>query len=242
MKKHTVLIFICAFCTIKINAQTYGRLGFKNDLNGGLYLVNINKSTDDLLSVTDNNFAKIKFYNANFRFGGSLIGSAIFNDDSKFFIGEYYQVGFGVGIGNKSGTYNSQYNGTTFNLMIGFNLGMVTSYSFNENLTVGLKVIGLGGDLYFDFDQNPIYANGLTFHPTAQFKNFYASVGFGGRNYKNNPYKTYEGELRYNFSKDQNESLYVGMRYQLNKFDKTELNTNSKQSISSIGIMFGKVF
>ncbi len=234
-----------AFISLLVNicyAQNYGRLGFTNDINGGIYLVRIKKETNDLIKASNSTDAKINFYNFNFRFGGSLIGPLIFDDDSKFFIGEYFQVGFGTGYGSKSGNSNAQYNGSTFNLLLGFNLGLASSYSINEDLTVGLKVIALGGDLYWDYDQNPLYANGLTFHPTAQYKNFYAAVGFGGRNYKGNPYRTIDGEFRFNFKQDQSNSFYVGLRYQYNAFDKTELNINTNQSISSVGFTIGKVF
>jgi hypothetical protein len=241
MKKLIVFVSICLLANTYYS-QNYGRLGFVNDINGGIFLVNIKKETNDLTTASNSTNAKINFYNVNFRFGGSLLGSLIFKEDSKFFIGEYYQVGFGTGYGNKSGTSNAQYNGTTFNLLLGFNLGLASSFSISEDLTVGLKVIGLGGDLYFDFDQSPLYANGLTFHPTAQYKNFYASFGFGGRTYKTNPYKTIDGEFRFNFKQDQSNSLYVGLRYQYNAFDKTELNINTNQSISSVGFTVGKVF
>jgi hypothetical protein len=226
----------------KVFSQNYCRLGFTNDINGGLSSVKINKESNDLINSTNNTNSQQKFYNCNFRFGGSLIGSAIFKKDSKFFIGEYYQLGVGVGYGSKSGNLNSQYNGTTFNVLLGFNLGLATCYSFNEELTVGLKVIGLGGDYYLDFDQNPVYNNGLTFHPTAQYKNFYASFGFGGRVVKGFPYKTIDGEIRFNFKSDQSNSVYLGLKYQLNKYDKTEINFNYNQSISSIGFTIGKVF
>jgi len=241
MKKSILIVLICFAHINKNYAQNYGRLGFTNNLNGGICVVNVNKENNDLINKSSSTYSKQKFYNVNFRGGGTFIGKLI-NDESKFYIGDYWELGAGAGYGSKSGTANSQYNGVTFNVLLGFYLGLASSYSFNDNLTIGLKVIGLGGDYYLDFDQNPIYANGLTFHPTAQFKNFYASVGFGGRNYKGYPYKTFEGEFRFNFDKDQSESYYLGLKYQFNKYDNTELNINEKQSISTLGLIFGKVF
>lgn len=243
MNLKTHLLFATLMCCFfKQSISQYSRLGFKNDINGGFYNVNYNNEIyNNTINKIDND-AQINFKNINFRFGGSLIGAAIFNDDSKFFIGDYYQVGLGMGIGNKTGSLGSTYNGQTFNLLLGTNLGLASSYSFSEDFTIGLKVICIGGDLYIDYDRQPLYANGLTFHPTAQYKGFLLSAGFGGRTVKSNPYKTLDLEFRYNFSKERDRSMYIGVRYQKNGYQKTELNYNYSQSINSTGILFGYAF
>ena len=181
--------------------------------------------------------AQVKYNNVNFRFGGSLFG-LLFKKESKFFIGDYYQVGVGVGWGTKSGSFGKTYNGKAANLLLGFNFGIASSYSISEDLTIGIKVIGLGGDLYMDLDQQPKYMNGLTFHPTAQYKGFLLSIGFGGRN----DFKTFDAEFRYNFSKDRSEGIYLGCRYQKNWAKYTDANYSYNQSINSTGLMIGYTF
>lgn len=237
----TTLTVICLFIGENLSAQ-YGRLGFTNDVNGGLFMVNYKREEVGSSSLYTSSKAKIKFYNANFRFGGSLIGPLIFKEESRLFIGEYFQFGLGVGMGSKSGTSNAQYNGTTFNVLLGMNIGGVASYAISEDLTVGLKVIALGGDLYFDFDQNPVYVNGLTFHPTVQFSRFLLSAGFGGTNRKGIPYKTFETEFRFNFSDDQANSSYLGIRYQRNSNEQSSIGYVNKESIGSIGLTFGAMW
>lgn len=235
------ILIICLLTNGNLFAQ-YGRLGFTNDVNGGLFIVNYKRENIGSSTIYNSSTAKIKFYNANFRFGGSLIGPLIFKEESRLFIGEYFQFGLGVGMGSKSGTSNSQYNGTTFNALFGFNIGGVASYSINEDLTVGLKVIGAGGDIYFDFDQNPVYVNGLTFHPTVQFSRFLLSAGLGGTSRKGIPYKTFETEFRFNFSDDQSNSSYLGLRYQRNSNVETPVGYVNKESIGSIGLTFGAMW
>lgn len=227
-----------------------GRLGFTNDINGGIYQVVYHRQTDNLTAGTSDTNAHIKFYNFNFRFGGSVIGTKLFEDsDSPFFVGEYFQFGLGFGMGKKSGSSGSTYNGSTFNCMLGMNVGAVASYSLSDELTVGLKWIALGGDYYLDFDQNAVYLNGMTFHPTAQYKNYWASVGFGGKKSKEgDKYKTIDIEVRYNFSEEQEESMYAGVRFQSNGY-KTEsassdgaFNYRDSEKITSIGVMLGFFF
>ncbi|MES2589518.1 MAG: hypothetical protein V4622_11115 [Bacteroidota bacterium] len=257
MRKVTLLIAIQVVFSTLLFSQT-GRLAFTDDISGGLHQVIYHRQEENLNTGKIDTNAHIKFYNGNFRFAGSIIGKKIFEDsDSPFYIGEYIQFNLGVGIGEKSGSSGSTYNGKTFNLLVGFNVGAAASYSISEELTVGLKWIALGGDIYYDLDQNPVYLNGMTFHPTAQYKNFWASAGFGGKTSKEgDKYKTLDLEFRYNFSEDQEESKYVGVRYQTNGY-KTDSNSTSSndggvtfqtttyrqsESIRSIGIFFGFFF
>lgn len=243
------LLFISAFTLLSTSFLfSQGRLGFTNDINGGIFQVVYKRLDQDMTSKVVDTNAHIKFYNGNFRFGGSVIGTKIFEDsDSPFFVGEYIQFGLGFGIGTKYG--NSTYSGTTFNLLVGMNVGAVASYSLSDELTVGLKWIALGGDIYFDFDENAVYRNGMTFHPTAQYKNYWASVGFGGKKTKEGDlYKTLDIEARYNFSEDQEESKYVGLRFQSNGYNTVRANSDGSnsfkysQSIVSMGIILGFYF
>jgi hypothetical protein len=249
MKKQ--ILFLAAqivFCTT-LMAQT-ANLGFRNDINGGIFLVNYERASENRTTGLKDINGDIRFYNVNFRFGGSLIGSLIFDSDSRIFIGDYMQLGLGMGMG-KNNDVNDTYAGTTFNLLMGLNLGGVVAYAINDELSVGLKVIGIGGDVYFDFDENPLYVNGLTFHPTAQYGPFLLSAGFGGREKEGKPYKTMDLEARYNFGNDQEEGMYLSLRYMSNKYaydevsmyNETETQTyRYSQKINTFGLSFGAYF
>lgn len=234
-----VILFICLFNGV---FAQHGYLGFKKDINAGIFNVNYNvesRNTSNNLLTED---TKIRFYNANFRYGGSIIGSAIFKH-SRFFFGEYLQGGVGVGIGKKTSTTGANYTGTTFNALFGVNLGIVTSYAVSDNLVVGLKAIAWGADMYFDFDETPMYYNVFTFHPTVQYRNFWGSIGYGGLG-KGDSMRTFETEFRFNFSSDMSESMYLGFRLQSNKVKTTVistdgLNSNHKTGLTSVGITFG---
>lgn len=240
MKKQiSLLVFLCGFC-ISALAQS-ANMGFRNDMNGGLFLVNYTRDSENLSNNTVENNGNIRFYNFNFRFGGSLIGTLIFDEDSRLFIGDYTQLGLGFGIGKNLDT-TDVYAGTTFNLLLGCNFGAVAAYAISEELTVGIKVLIIGGDMYFDFDENPLFVNGLTFHPTAQYGNFLVSAGFGGRDVKGRPYKTLDLEARYHFSDDQETSPYVSLRYQSNKYAYDENNYRYSQKINTVGLSFGFFF
>lgn len=243
MKRNILILAFVAF-TLNLVAQS-ANLGFRNDLNGGIFLVDYKRGYDNVTADTKEVNGDIRFYNVNFRFGGSLIGSLIFDSDSRIFIGDYEQIGFGVGMG-KNKDVNDVYAGTTFNLMVGCNLGAVAGYAINDELAVGLKVIAIGGDLYFDFDENPLYVNGLTFHPTVQYGPFLVSAGFGGREKEGKPYKTLDLEARYNFGNDQEEGMYVSFRYQSNKYSYDETSGSDTfrnwQKINSVGLSFGAFF
>jgi hypothetical protein len=233
-----IILSICLlFCFYNKSFSQYSRLGFRNDVNLGFYLMNYDYDAYHLTTNSFYNDAHVDYKNINIRFGGSLLG-LLFKEESKFFIGDYYQVSVGVGSGNKSGSLGSQYNGKAANLLMGFNFGLVSTYSFSEDLTIGLKVIGAGGDLYMDLDRQPKYMNGLTFHPTTQYKGFLFSIGYGGRN----PYKTFDTEFRYNFSKSREKGMYLGCRYQKNWAKYTDDTYKYSQTISSTGLLFGYTF
>lgn len=240
--KRNGFIFALLFCIFNSAQAQHGYLGFKNDLNAGLFRVNYFKQHRNLASNALEVDNKILFYNVNMRFDGSIIGSAIFKH-SRFFLGEYLQAGVGVGIGNKTSTTGADYTGTTFNAMFGAAFGLVSSFAVSEKLVVGVKAIAWGADLYFDFDESPVYFNVFTFHPTVQYRNFWGSIGYGGVG-KTDLMRTFETEFRYNFSSDMSESMYLGFRLQTNKLKSTVIGNSSydvdqRSGITSVGITFG---
>lgn len=241
MKKIVFLIALLLSSLSSVFSQ-HGYLGFKNDLNAGFFVVNYAKQNRNLTTNVLDVDNKIRFYNVNMRFGGSIIGSAIFKH-SRFFLGEYLQGGVGVGIGKKTSTTGANYTGTTFNAMFGATIGLVTSYAVSDRLVVGLKAVAWGADLYFDFDESPVYYNVFTFHPTVQYRNFWGSIGYGGVG-KNSFMRTFETEFRYNFSSDMSESMYLGFRLQTNKQKSLLIGNNGpdidqRLGITSVGITFG---
>lgn len=242
MKKQiTFFLASIVFCTT-LMAQS-ANLGFRNDMNGGVFLVNYKQSSENKSTGVKEIDGDIRFYNVNFRFGGSLIGNLIFDEGSRLFIGDYTQIGLGMGIGkNNNADDDDVYAGRPFNLLLGCNLGAVAAYAINEELAVGIKVIAIGGDLYTDLDESMLFVNGLTFHPTVQYGPFWLSAGFGGREKEGKPYKTFDLEARYNFTADQEESVYVSLRYQSNKYDDDRDGYRYSQKISSVGLSLGFFF
>lgn len=206
MKKHLLTLFIL-IGSLQLFSQ-YSRLGWTNEM-----IIQYDEMRYKRDSPSMTTPIGLKFHNINCRFGGSLLGTLIFGYDTKFFLGEYFDVGFGVGIGKKTG--GSIYDGTTFNVLLGGNVGFVTSYSINDDVTVGLKTILWGGDMYFDFDEDVSFYNGRSFYPTLRLGQLQTSVGFGGRPQKDPVKKVPFMDLmaRYNFSEDVEESWYLGLRY-----------------------------
>lgn len=205
MKTKLLLSFLFIACFSSF-AQ-YSRLGWTNEMVIQYEEMRYKRESPSYNTVG------LKFHNVNCRFGGSLLGTLIFGYDTKFFLGEYFDVGFGVGIGKKSG--GTIYDGTTFNLLVGGNVGFVSSYSINDDITVGLKTILWGGDNYFDFDQGVSFYNGRSFYPTVRVGQFQSSIGFGGREQKD-PIKKVpfvDAMARYHFSDDVEETWYCGLRF-----------------------------
>lgn len=230
--KKALLIFLLTFVVQVSFSQYYSRLGWTNEA-----IFQYEEMRYEQKSGGISNPIGLKFHNVNCRFGGSLLGTLIFGYETKFFIGEYFDLGIGVGIGKKSG--GTIYDGTTFNMLLGGNLGFVTCYNINDDLTVGLKTILWGGDNYLDFDQNVSFYNGRSFYPTVRLGQFQTSLGFGGRN-QVKPVKKVpfiDAMLRYNFSEDPDDSWYLGLKYR--RSNHTYLDNDTKEHIGSFMIEVG---
>jgi hypothetical protein len=211
----------------------YSRLGWTNDMQfhyDGMNYHDIQGSTKTKV---------IHFNNINFRFAGSMIGTLIFEKDTKFFIGEYFDVGFGVGMGEKFG---GTYDGKTFNMLMGMNIGLVSCYNVSDDLTVGLKYIWAGGDLYYDLDEGATFYNGNVLYPTVRVGALQASVGFGGRDQKkpsDTKTKVFESELRFNLSDDVETGWYAGVRYRKSSLISTVPGADSRTRVGSFILMGG---
>jgi hypothetical protein len=234
MKKIITVSYLVIFSIV--NAQ-HASLGFRNNMNFALSMVNLKQNNVSLVSYSPTTSQKIKFYNVNMRAGGSLIGNKIFKEDSRFFIGEYLEMGLGVGYGKKSTLIANE---TTFNALFGGQLGAASYFAISDDITIGLKAIFLGADVYFDYDVYPTYIHGLTFHPTVQFKRFFLTAGFGGRTRKNIPFKSFESEFRFNFNNDASDSWYFSLKYQLNTFDYLDDTYLKDSKLSTFNIGFGR--
>jgi hypothetical protein len=92
--KKTIQTLILAAIT-SCGFGQYSRLGWTNEMQIQYERMSMNAYVQDTKTEI------LDLHNFNILFGGSLIGTAIFDSDTKFFIGDYYSLGFGVGMGKK---------------------------------------------------------------------------------------------------------------------------------------------
>lgn len=243
MKLRLLLTFvICSSFIARVHAQV-GRLGFTNDLNGSFAPINYRYTSettnlDGTKTVSPD--VKINFYNINFRGGGTLFAKSFAESDTKFWIGDYWQLGFGVGIGKSSGT---KYPGTTFNAMLGAQAGLASTYAIKQDFIVGVKVIFWGGELFYDIDQVPVYQTSKMIYPTVQYKRFWASAGFGPyATYKHEDYSRFDAEFKYTFTTDMVEAAYIGARFQGTWMKRTDAQSEMDRRLTIVSLTFGKYF
>jgi hypothetical protein len=176
MKKFIIIAFTITFSSMLFGQ--WNNLCFRDQFE--VNYTNISLKTNTIYSNGENTFTN-KFNNINFRGGGSWLFRKLCKEDGKFYIGDYWEIGFGVGIGKRITTpVAGTYDGTNFNVNFLFGLGIASHYRINDDFTLGLKWIGIGFDTYYDFTNNyPGFINVMTFIPTARYKAFQLGVGFG---------------------------------------------------------------
>lgn len=232
----------CLFFIHSISAQV-GRLGFSNDLNGSFAPINYKYKAETVNTDgtrTTSPDIKINFYNVNFRGGGTLIAKGFAEGDTKFWIGDYWSLGFGVGMGTGSG---NKYPGTTFNAMLGAQFGLASTYAIKDDFIIGAKVIVWGGEIFYDIDQVPVYQTSKMIYPTIQYKRLWASVGVGPKaTYNREDYSRFDAEVKYTFKTDMVEAVYIGARFQGTWMKRAEMQSDYNRSLSIMSLTFGKYF
>jgi hypothetical protein len=219
-------IFGCSLSGFSQFSQQYSRLGWTNDLQFQLDNMRIKGYQDDVKTEA------VYFHGVNCRLGGSFLSRILFDSKSQFFIGDHIEIGLGLGLGKERIITNKK---ITANALFGLNLGIVTGYSFNKDVTIGLKFNALARDKYFYYDQTPKFHYGMSFYPTIRVKQVQASAGFGGgklKEPKNTQFKMLDCELKYSFSGKVDKSWYAGVRYRKSNMtiDDPKVNLDEKSN------------
>jgi hypothetical protein len=245
MKKLIIAFLVCL--SIQANSQN-NVLGYRFDIQ-----THVNYVTNDRVDKNKPNGDYDFNYNlnikqCNFRMAGSFLGSKLFDEDSKFFIGEYLGVGMGVGMG-KSMVYTYDPAGAKEffgDILVSASLGLASSYNVNEKLTLGFKFNIWTFDLYFDFNDMPFNSAYLTYEPAIRFDKFLGSFSFKtyDRTAKNESYfvagvydiyKSFDAQFKYFFKED----AYFGARWQyFYLYDENDSETMSNE-LSTYGITLG---
>jgi hypothetical protein len=245
MKK--LIFFTAIVFTTSAFAQNLG-LGYRFELHG-----HANYMTNDRFDQQKPNGDFLHNYNLkvpqfNFRVAGSFLGNKMFNEDSKFFIGEFLSVGFGVGMGKKiDSRYDPAGTKETFgDVLVSGSLGLATSYNVNEKLALGLKWHFWTFDYYFDFKEYPFNSVYLAFEPTIRYDKFLASFSFKTYDHtaqneayfvkgKYDLYKSFDAQFKYFFKDD----AYFGARWQyFYLYDNNDNNTMMNE-LTTYGITLG---
>lgn len=245
MKKLLLATFICF--SLQGNSQN-NALGYRFEIQTHAnYVTNLRvdkqKPNGDYLFNYDLNIKQ-----CNFRMAGSFLGSKFFDQDSKFFIGEYLGIGFGVGMGKKIDYAYDPAGAKEFfgDVLVSGSLGLASSYNVNEKLTLGLKWNFWYFDMYFDFNDIPFNSVYLAWEPTVRFDKFLASFSFKTYDHtsknesyfvkgKYDRYKSFDAQFKYFFKED----AYVGARWQyFYLYDDNDNNTMSNE-LSTYGITVG---
>jgi hypothetical protein len=149
--------------------------------------------------------------------GASLIG-LLFDDDSRFFIGEYWGGGLGV---SSMKRINLEENGgktNSFGATASFDLGISTGFAVGENLEIGLQALFF--HLYYTTDLNDqlAFQQSPLIIPSVKYANLMVNFGFGKGVIGGNGFRSEDNKLLFIepriFNDDADRYLFV--RYERN--------------------------
>ncbi len=163
--------------------------------------------------------------------GSSSIISLLFDDDSKFFFGDF--IGGDMGVSTMGRKYEGETAKSSFGATFGFDLGLSGGYALSDRLEVGVQVIFLRGNITTDLDNFLTFSQKTMVIPSVKFENAMLMFGFGKGQVAGDGFGAIEGkglfiEPRF-FNNDSNR--YVFVRYERNWASETTANTNTGPSI-----------
>jgi hypothetical protein len=176
--------------------------------------------------------------------GSSSIISLLFDDDSKFYFGDF--IGGDMGVSTMKRNYKDEAAKSSFGVTIGFDLGLSAGYAISDRLEIGVQVIFLRGNITTDLDNFLTFTQKSMVIPSIKFENAMLMFGYGKGGIGGDGFGDLEGkglfiEPRF-FNDDSNR--YVFVRYERNWASETTTTTNtwpSNYSTSSSEAVKGTV-
>lgn len=159
--------------------------------------------------------------------GSSSIFSLLFDDDSKFYFGDF--IGGDMGVSTMKRKYEGETAKSSFGATFGFDLGLSTGYAISDRLEIGVQVIFLRGNITTDLDNFLTFAQKSMVITSIKFENAMLMFGFGKGQVAGGGFGDLEGkglfiEPRF-FNDDSNR--YVFVRYEPNWASETTTSTNT---------------
>lgn len=225
-------IFLALLFSLLAAATSAQKLGYYREANGMLNYTSYKVTADDAAS------GKISGLCLDMRVSYSILGSLIFRDtEKKFFIGDHIGVGFGMGYFKKTND--------DVPYMVPFNLeyGLKAAYSINDDLEVGVKYV-IGGNYFTDFKNDFGFGHKPAIIPSARFKNYMGSVGFGkasvGESGSGDPgnYLRLEGRIIFGDAGDGDSHTCIFFRAE-NYTGKSDGEFATKRTVSQLSFGFG---
>jgi hypothetical protein len=173
MKKILIASFVLLFLTTSFSQTTMAsyRGGFGISIGHHNY-----KSTKDYLVNYPNQLPGTKSTALTIGLKGNYSNIAqLFDDESRFFFGDYIGADLGVALLNP----NSKAKTTSFGLNLALDLGISAGFAISEDIEVGALVLFLHGYLLSDLDMSLGLRQGPIVIPSVKVKNAMLMFGYG---------------------------------------------------------------
>lgn len=186
------------------------------------------KSDYEYVDYNSSGSTKLKSsgYTLGFR-GCSSIFSMAFDDDSKFYFGDF--IGGDMGVSTMKRKYEGETTKSSFGATFGFDLGISGGYALSDRLEIGLQVIFLRGTITTDLDNFLTFAQKTMVIPSVKFENTMLMFGFGKGQVAGDGFGDLEGKglfIEPRFFNDDSDR-YVFVRYERNWASETTTTTNT---------------
>lgn len=145
--------------------------------------------------------------------GSASLCNLLFNDDSRWYFGDYWAGGFGVASMKRINP--TGYGGTTnsFGGTANFDLGLSAGFAISERLEVGLQALFL--HLYYttDFNDQLAFQQSPLIIPSVKYANLMLTCGFGKGQIGGNGFRADDAKILYIeprfFNEDADRYLFV---------------------------------
>lgn len=149
--------------------------------------------------------------------GVSLIG-LLFDDDSRFFIGDYFGGGFGVSSMKRVTNDGNEFKTNSFGATASFDLGISTGFAIGDRLEIGLQALFF--HLYYTTDLNDdlVFQQNPLIIPSVKYANLMVNFGFGKGVIGGNGFRAEDSKILFIEPRIFNEDAdrYLFLRYERN--------------------------